>query len=106
MSIASLIFINEDLHRLIHDVISAHPLVIFLKIPIRKFRIRKVKVHQHLLGGDVGVSYVFFLAESNVGFVNGGDEQRQKVIVRHVVFGIKGRVDVIFTESVCNLCCR
>ena len=35
-------FLNEDLHRLIHVVIGAHPLVIFLKIPIQNFHISKV----------------------------------------------------------------
>ena len=64
--------------------------VIVINIPIQNFRISKVKVRQHLLGGDVGVSKVFFPEGSNVGFVNGGNEQGLEGIVRHVALGIKG----------------
>ena len=95
----------EGLHKLIHVVIGAHPLVIFLKTLTQIFRISKVKVCQHLLGGDVGAYNVFVLEESNVGFIDGGDEKGFEGLVRHVVLGIKGRVDVIFPESVCDLCC-
>ena len=68
--------LNEDLHRLIYVVIGSHPLVIVLKTSIQNFRIRKVKVRQHILGGDVGVSNVFVPEESNVGLFNGSTDCR------------------------------
>ena len=98
--------LNEDLHRLIYVVIGTHPLVIVLNTSIQNFRISKVKVRQHILGGDVGVSNVFVPEESNVGLFNGGNEKGIEGLVRHVVLGIKGRVDVILTANVCNLCCH
>ena len=67
--------LNEDPHRLIHVIISAHSLVIFLKITIRNLRVSKVKLRQHLLGDDFGVSNVFVPEGLNVGFIDGRYEQ-------------------------------
>ena len=61
--------INENLHRLIHVVIGAHLLVIFLKSPIQNFRIIRVKVLHNILSGDVGASNIFVPEGSNVGLM-------------------------------------
>ena len=92
-------FLNEDLHRLIHIVIDAHPLVIVLKIPIPIFRINKVKVRHNIFCGDIGVSNVFFPKGSNVGFVNGGDKKRLEGLVCHVVLGIRVEPTSYFRQS-------
>ena len=62
-------------------------------------------MRQNLLDGDVDVSNVFVLEGSNVGLVNRGNKQVLEVLVRYFLIGIKGRVNVIFPENVCNLCC-
>ena len=74
--------------------------VIVINIPIQNFRISKVKVIQHLLGGDVGLSNVFVLEVFNADFVNSGDEKGLEGLVRHVILGIKSQVGVIFPVSV------
>ena len=63
-------------------------------------------MHHNLLGGDFVVSNAFVPEGLNVGFINVGNEQGLEGLVCHVVLGIKVRFDVIFTGSVCDLCCR
>ena len=97
--------LDEDLHWLIHIVIGAHRLVIVLKTPVRNFCIRKVKVRQHLLVSNIGVYNVFFLEVLHVGFIDAGNEKGLEGLVRHVILGIKVRVDVIVPANVCDVCC-
>ena len=94
---------DENLYQLVHIIIRVHALLIIFNITFGDFGVSGVEVHQHLQGGDVGVTDVLVTEVTFISFVDGGNQLEFKGLASAVIFAIQFFIHIMLDADAADL---